>query len=582
MNAEETRALWVRFIAGEALSGAEQAGLVAALEADGTLRAELLEDVQLDGALRALADARRDGEAFAAQVAGCLGAERDATRFIRKVEERLAEPPTEPSGSRDTRTGLPRVSRRFLRRSPASGSGWKAALVAASALFGILLLATAFSGGSRPAKPANAAHAEPLPADPVAPPQTAREPRRLAPPPKRTVEPTPEPEYRDPQPLEVPPPKAPDTSAAKSSLPPAPLPAPAPTRSAAEAVIVRGPKIESVFDQVYFAKGQTRPAPGAVLDYGQDLYTRGRGKAVLKYDDGTAVELGPDSMVRDLSDARGRRLLVSVGVIESDIRKQPEGRPMVFSTPHAEATILGTKIRLTAGADPKTGSTLEVREGRVRFTRLSDGAATDVEAGRAATASASQELKLRVPFPDTITINFGPADLPKSPAYVVDSGEPFSPARGYGWDGSRDGQVIPGAAAPDGSPVLAGRNAGRRQGALTIDDPRATEVAAGWGEWSETWKIELPNGWYLVSVCVGDPTFEQGPHHVAVEGKQLIDQKMTRPPSKPFLVVEDLVEVKDGELAMKVGGYPGTAKSVDNSKDTILNYLVIKRVPAKK
>lgn len=585
-----TNELWVRYLSGETLSEAEQKALVAALEADPELRASLLEDLQVDGALRAIGDARRSGDAFAASVVDCVGPERDATRFIRKVEARLADLlPPEPAGtSRDSRTNLPRISRRFHRREE-PGGGWRAAVAAACALFALLLLSTAFS--SKPArlpKPSAALKEAPLPEpERTAPERETVKAEKLVPlpPPKRAVQPE-EPEFRDPQPLEVPPPKAPDATAAMGPPPPpAAAPAPAPTRSAAEAAIARGPIVLSVVDQVYYEKGQARVQAGARLDYDQNVYTVNRGRIVLGYDDDTTVAVGPDSLFRDLSGSAGRHLYVSVGELSSDIKPQPAGQPMVFETPHAKALILGTRIVLTAGKDAGVGTTLDVVEGKVRFQRNSDKAATDVVAGQSATASATtRELRPRISFPLDFKVRFAPADAPKASGVYLDSGLPFSASRGYGWDGARDGQFVPNAKQPDGSPVVMGRQAVWKVDQVNPqpkEDLKSGTIAAGWGEHAETWKIELPNGRYQVSVCVGDFTFEQGPHHVWVEGKQIVNRAMTKLPRQAHAVFTDEVEVVDGELNMKVGGYTTPQKSVDTSKDTLINYLVIKRVPAK-
>jgi hypothetical protein len=284
-------------------------------------------------------------------------------------------------------------------------------------------------------------------------------------------------------------------------------------------------------------------------------------------------------MVRDLSGSSGRRLFVSVGEVASDIRPQPAGQPMIFATPHAEATIVGTKIRLSAAGG---GTTLDVEEGKVRFQRLSDRAATDVAAGQSAT---SKDLKARISFPPEFTVRFAPADAPKAAGVYLDSGLPFSASRGYGWDGSRDGQIVAGAKQPNGTDVVMGRQAVWKldpaNPQLKREDPRSASIAAGWGPHFETWKIELPNGRYLVSVCVGDATFEQGPHHVEVEGVQIVNRVMTKLPKTPHQELTKEVLVTDGELNMKVGGYTAPQKSVDTSKDTLINFLAVKRVSAK-
>jgi hypothetical protein len=254
---------------------------------------------------------------------------------------------------------------------------------------------------------------------------------------------------------------------------------------------------------------------------------------------------------------------------------------MIFATPHAEATIVGTKIRLVSG-DAGAGTTLDVEEGKVRFQRVSDASAVDVVAGQSAM---SKDLKPRISFPSEFTVRFAPADAPREKDVYLDTGLPFSGSRGYGWDGSRDGQIVPNAKQPDGRDVIMGRQAVWKIDPVSPQfprkDPRSASIAAGWGPHAETWKIELPNGRYLVTVSVGDATFEQGPHHVAVEGRQIVNRVMTKVPGKPHAQFTDEVEVSDGELNMKVGGYIAPQKSADTSKDTLINYLVIKRASAK-
>lgn len=592
MSPDEVRASWARFLAGEEPSAEEQARLVAALEADPALRGELLEDVQLDGALRAMGDARRTRESFVAQVAGCLAPERDATRFIRKVEARLAEPPPEPAGTRDTRTGLVRVSRRF-QRPDVAGAGWKAALVAAVAFFAVLLLATAF----RSPAPRVVVKAPPPPAPLPVPERAAPEPERLQAirveekklreTPTAASE-TPEDRARALASLKAEREAIEKRMREELALRPAPPPvatppkdALAPTRAeeGVAAPVIDLPLVERIEGNVYVGKSKVRARLGARL--AEELETVGASSlAVLRYADGTRAEIGANSAARDASDVRGRRLVLVQGSLLSEIAKQPEGRPMVFATSHAEAVVLGTVLKLTTNA---SGTQLEVREGRVRMSRLSDGAAAEVRAGQ---TSSTADLAARTAFPDVITMNFGPSDTKLPPGVYNDSGEAFDPKLGYGWDGPRTGEPIPGALFPGAQgrpePRLKGRMTALRGDPSTLGPLKATDVIAGWGAHAETWRILLPNGMYLVTVCVGDATFEQGPHHVAVEGIQLIDRVKTRQP-RFFHEVKDVpVDVKDGELTMVVGGYPGDRKSIDDSKDTILNYVIIKRAPARK
>jgi hypothetical protein len=256
---------------------------------------------------------------------------------------------------------------------------------------------------------------------------------------------------------------------------------------------------------------------------------------------------------------------------------------MVFATAHAEATVLGTTIRLTASADPRVGTALEVIEGKVRLARLADGATVEVEAGRFAVAAASTELAPRVAFPEDFVVNFGPANTPPSPQYHrLDAGGAFDPAKGFGWDASRDGEPIEkGMWVEQGKPVQRTKGRGTAARSLQKHGPlRGTDVYTGWEGHAETWKIQLPNGLYLVTVCVGDPLYEQGPHRVQVEDKVLVNNVITRETvNGGFYEGQALVEVVDGELTMKVGGCRG--KSSDGSSDTILNYIAIKRMPVR-
>jgi hypothetical protein len=185
-----------------------------------------------------------------------------------------------------------------------------------------------------------------------------------------------------------------------------------------------------------------------------------------------------------------------------------------------------------------------------------------------------------------VLVKFGPADVPLKPGWVLDSGDEFDATRGYGWVGPKDGPPVPGLFWRNpGTGQLeqkrAGRFATRRLNTPGTDPLKTTDVVAGWAGQTETWRMPVPNGRYLVSVCCGDITYEQGPHHVAVEGIQIINEKKNK--TGEFVEVKDvLIEVKDGELTMIVGGNPGQRKSSDGSTDTILNYLVIKRVDPRK
>lgn len=131
----------------------------------------------------------------------------------------------------------------------------------------------------------------------------------------------------------------------------------------------------------------------ATID-GQQVFVAGQelnGPATIVYPDGTKVELGPETTVRDVP-GKGKGLFVARGFLTADVLKQAQ--PMVFATPQGEARILGTQLSLTVAESTR----LEVKEGKVRFTRT-DGKSIDVTADHYTVASELKLLSSRVLLP---------------------------------------------------------------------------------------------------------------------------------------------------------------------------------------
>jgi hypothetical protein len=123
---------------------------------------------------------------------------------------------------------------------------------------------------------------------------------------------------------------------------------------------------------------------------GSGIRTGPDGAVSFAFVDGTRVELGPDTLVLEISDGpSGKRILAAGGSLAADVARQPAGRPMIFQTPLAEAVVLGTRLRLSITAE---ATKLEVLEGRVRLLRPSDKASVEVRAGFQAVARASGPL----------------------------------------------------------------------------------------------------------------------------------------------------------------------------------------------
>jgi len=116
-----------------------------------------------------------------------------------------------------------------------------------------------------------------------------------------------------------------------------------------------------------------------LLREGQGIRTGGtRATAVLRFPDGSRLELGPETRVSEIRLAEGRRIFLEEGTLCAEIARPSPGMSTAFVTPHGEAVVLGTFLRLVVDRE---GTRLEVTEGKVSLRRRSDGASTDVDAG---------------------------------------------------------------------------------------------------------------------------------------------------------------------------------------------------------
>ncbi len=91
----------------------------------------------------------------------------------------------------------------------------------------------------------------------------------------------------------------------------------------------------------------------------------------LRYKDRTEMHILGDSVLKIGIDRQtgGKRVSLTQGELTASVTPQhPDA--MVFITPHAKATVLGTELRLSVG---KSATRLDVQEGKVGLMRISDG-----------------------------------------------------------------------------------------------------------------------------------------------------------------------------------------------------------------
>lgn len=134
--------------------------------------------------------------------------------------------------------------------------------------------------------------------------------------------------------------------------------------------------------------------PPVALELGQ------HGSWAARLEDGATLALGPGARLHLEGDVRAahrgdgsftveRRFQLERGRLEAELPAQPAARRAVFATPHARATVLGTRFALTVD---DAGTELEVREGLVLFQQLAGGAVREVAAGGSARAAAAAPL----------------------------------------------------------------------------------------------------------------------------------------------------------------------------------------------
>lgn len=344
-------------------------------------------------------------------------------------------------------------------------------------------------------------------------------------------------------------------------------------------------RVEEIKGEVRVLSANNSESP-ATKDFplreAQGVRTGKGSQAVVVFSDGTRLSISANSRIPAFSAetaSRGKSLQLISGSLQATVSKQTPDHPFIIRTPNAEAEVLGTVLNVSADVNL---TRVAVLEGSVRLTR-NDKASAVITAGRSATAIAGRELRSTLMTPldaeGSITFNFGPAGASLPPNVLNDSGEVFSADRGFGWDGPKEGPLIPGATFTDHLGVVHQIKKGREatQTNKNPGDLRDSMVTAGWANSTEVWRLPCESGKYLVTVCVGEFYNEQGPHHVRIEDQQIINAEMTGP--NKWLERENIpVEVKDGEFTMTVGGHGSKKTASDASSDTSLCYIKIKRI----
>ena len=146
---------------------------------------------------------------------------------------------------------------------------------------------------------------------------------------------------------------------------------------------------------------------------------------ILSFDQRTEAHLLADGLP---ADRVGKQVTLVSGRVTAEVAKQPTGRPMVFTTPNAQAMVIGTVLSLVY-APTESFTRLEVAEGKVGILRISAtpealGRATPIEVstGHFAMVSGNDEIVAR-PMNTAVQIAQVPAAIPSIPAMTMKSDE---------------------------------------------------------------------------------------------------------------------------------------------------------------
>jgi hypothetical protein len=134
----------------------------------------------------------------------------------------------------------------------------------------------------------------------------------------------------------------------------------------------------------------TPATDGMPVRCGEAVLTKGADSHVsIRLDDGTVIMLAGDTRVAFPAEDRDR-LDVEYGNVTATVEPRPAGHPLVVCTREARLEVLGTRLSVACG-DRRTR--VDVLEGDIRVTRLSDQRSVALAEGQSAEISPQADLK---------------------------------------------------------------------------------------------------------------------------------------------------------------------------------------------
>lgn len=157
--------------------------------------------------------------------------------------------------------------------------------------------------------------------------------------------------------------------------------------------------VEELSGRVVRIRGNTEEPLrlGLAVSTGETIVASAGSTIVWKYKDGTTVRLLGDSETQIYADSAtlAKQVKLERGELEASVAKQNRG-PMVFTTPHATATVRGTELRLVVA---EANTQLDVTEGTVDFQRNDGSQVLHVAANHSGIATAANIQPKEVQWP---------------------------------------------------------------------------------------------------------------------------------------------------------------------------------------
>ena len=143
--------------------------------------------------------------------------------------------------------------------------------------------------------------------------------------------------------------------------------------------------------------GQEPLRLGQALSTGDAIVASPGSTVVWKYKDGTTVRILGDTLTHLGSDSQtlAKQVKLDRGELVASIAKQTRG-PMVFTTPHATATVRGTELRIVVA---EANTQLDVTTGVVDFQRSAGGQVLQLAANESGIATSEKLQPKEVNWP---------------------------------------------------------------------------------------------------------------------------------------------------------------------------------------